>query len=610
MRVAGRADRRPRSRSRRLEIAAEPGGRGGRARRDLRREAGSSPSSPDEVARQLSQDPEQVLGCTPVRSSASTRDDLPSARWRPGSSFVAFAVGAVAARCCRTCSARPRWSLAILLTLAGTVPLRRLRHPAHAASLVLRRAAADCARRRRRCRHLRCRLPGRSYRPDLTRPDPTRRGGPAIGCAAGRPTTRGGPGCGTGRRPRFTCRKRVPPSGRSPGYAFGRTAGPTTSLGRCTPRPLSGVGSTRRGRTCSVPAPLTGAHSGAQGLYDPPNEHDACGVAFVVDPVRRRRPTRSSSRASPRCATSTTAAPRAPSRTPATAPASSPRSRTRSCARSRRSRCPPRAPTPWAPRSCPTRRPEAARARTPIERIAARGGPARSSAGATCRSTPALRRAHRGAGDAALPPAVRRRGRPAGCSAIAPGAAGLLPAQAGRARGRRLLPVAVEPDPGLQGDAHHRPAAAVLPRPARPAVRQRAGPGPLPVLDQHLPVLAAGAPVPLIAHNGEINTVRGNRNWMAAREACCASDLIPGDLSRLFPICTPGRERLGVLRRGARAAAPRRPVAAARRADDDPGGVGEPRRDGPGAQGVLRVPRLADGAVGRPGLHHLHRRQR
>ncbi len=47
-------------------------------------------------------------------------------------------------------------------------------------------------------------------------------------------------------------------------------------------------------------------------------------------------------------------------------------------------------------------------------------------------------------------------------------------------------------------------------------------------------------PYRLIAHNGEINTVRGNRNWMRARESQLASDLIPGDLERLFPICTPG----------------------------------------------------------------------
>ena len=47
-------------------------------------------------------------------------------------------------------------------------------------------------------------------------------------------------------------------------------------------------------------------------------------------------------------------------------------------------------------------------------------------------------------------------------------------------------------------------------------------------------------PYRIVAHNGEINTVQGNRNWMRAREALMATDLIPGDLERLFPICTPG----------------------------------------------------------------------
>ena len=46
-------------------------------------------------------------------------------------------------------------------------------------------------------------------------------------------------------------------------------------------------------------------------------------------------------------------------------------------------------------------------------------------------------------------------------------------------------------------------------------------------------------PYRYIAHNGEINTVRGNRNWMRAREALLASPLIPGDISRLFPIVQP-----------------------------------------------------------------------
>jgi glutamate synthase (NADPH/NADH) large chain len=47
-------------------------------------------------------------------------------------------------------------------------------------------------------------------------------------------------------------------------------------------------------------------------------------------------------------------------------------------------------------------------------------------------------------------------------------------------------------------------------------------------------------PFRFIAHNGEINTVMGNRNWMRAREALLASDVIPGDFERLFPIVTQG----------------------------------------------------------------------
>ena len=45
-------------------------------------------------------------------------------------------------------------------------------------------------------------------------------------------------------------------------------------------------------------------------------------------------------------------------------------------------------------------------------------------------------------------------------------------------------------------------------------------------------------PYRYVAHNGEINTLRGNRNWMDARESMLATDLIPGDLDRLYPIIT------------------------------------------------------------------------
>ncbi|KRC32308.1 MULTISPECIES: glutamate synthase large subunit [Oerskovia] len=46
-------------------------------------------------------------------------------------------------------------------------------------------------------------------------------------------------------------------------------------------------------------------------------------------------------------------------------------------------------------------------------------------------------------------------------------------------------------------------------------------------------------PFRMIAHNGEINTVRGNRNWMAARQGMLASDKL-GDLAPLLPVCSEG----------------------------------------------------------------------
>ncbi|CAG7845543.1 Glutamate synthase [NADPH] large chain [Pseudoclavibacter triregionum] len=46
-------------------------------------------------------------------------------------------------------------------------------------------------------------------------------------------------------------------------------------------------------------------------------------------------------------------------------------------------------------------------------------------------------------------------------------------------------------------------------------------------------------PMRMMAHNGEINTVRGNRNWMRARQSQLKSELL-GDVSELFPIITEG----------------------------------------------------------------------
>jgi glutamate synthase domain-containing protein 2/glutamate synthase domain-containing protein 1/glutamate synthase domain-containing protein 3 len=47
-------------------------------------------------------------------------------------------------------------------------------------------------------------------------------------------------------------------------------------------------------------------------------------------------------------------------------------------------------------------------------------------------------------------------------------------------------------------------------------------------------------PYRFIAHNGEINTLRGNVNWMHARQSVLESPLFGADIKKLFPIIAPG----------------------------------------------------------------------
>ena len=48
-------------------------------------------------------------------------------------------------------------------------------------------------------------------------------------------------------------------------------------------------------------------------------------------------------------------------------------------------------------------------------------------------------------------------------------------------------------------------------------------------------------PYRMVAHNGEINTLRGNVNWMAARQASVASPLFGDDISKLWPVSYEGQ---------------------------------------------------------------------
>jgi glutamate synthase (NADPH) large chain len=54
-------------------------------------------------------------------------------------------------------------------------------------------------------------------------------------------------------------------------------------------------------------------------------------------------------------------------------------------------------------------------------------------------------------------------------------------------------------------------------------------------------------PYRMICHNGEINTVKGNVNWMHARESVLKSDLFGDDFEKIFPVIRPGLSDTGSL---------------------------------------------------------------
>src|SRR5438874_2921447 len=55
------------------------------------------------------------------------------------------------------------------------------------------------------------------------------------------------------------------------------------------------------------------------------------------------------------------------------------------------------------------------------------------------------------------------------------------------------------------------------------------------------PTWSLAHPYRMIAHNGEINTLRGNNNWMAARQASVSSPKFGADINKLWPISYEGQ---------------------------------------------------------------------
>ncbi len=87
-------------------------------------------------------------------------------------------------------------------------------------------------------------------------------------------------------------------------------------------------------------------------------------------------------------------------------------------------------------------------------------------------------------------------------------------------------------------------------------------------------------PYRYLAHNGEINTLRGNYNWMKAREALFASDLFGEDTPKILPVVNPNGSDSAMFDNTLELLVLAGPLAAARHDDDDPGAVVEPREHG------------------------------
>ena len=115
-------------------------------------------------------------------------------------------------------------------------------------------------------------------------------------------------------------------------------------------------------------------------------------------------------------------------------------------------------------------------------------------------------------------------------------------------------------------------------------------------------------PYRMLAHNGEINTLRGNVNWMRARESQLASELFGDDLDKVLPVVRPGGSDsatfdnvLELLVLAGRSL----PHAMMMMMPEAYEGRGDLP---PELRGLLRLPRLPDRGLGRAGRGRVHRR--
>ncbi len=115
----------------------------------------------------------------------------------------------------------------------------------------------------------------------------------------------------------------------------------------------------------------------------------------------------------------------------------------------------------------------------------------------------------------------------------------LPPPQKSRAGAQLILSLVVVPDPCLQGNGHDTQLEPFFPDLSDGRFQSTLALVHSRYSTNTFPSWPLAQPFRLIAHNGEINTIRANRNWMRARQSQMHSDAL-GDLTPLFPIVSEG----------------------------------------------------------------------
>ena len=115
-------------------------------------------------------------------------------------------------------------------------------------------------------------------------------------------------------------------------------------------------------------------------------------------------------------------------------------------------------------------------------------------------------------------------------------------------------------------------------------------------------------PYRYISHNGEINTLRGNVNWMHARQSQFSSSLFGDELTKALPAVDVEGSDSAILDNVLELLYLSGPLGGPFADDDGAGALAASRIDGSREAGLLRVPCLPDGALGRSRLDRVHRR--